>query len=358
MPDQQTPHSVAPFGRLPDGREASLHTLSHGTGLRVSITNFGGAITSIWAPDRDGKLADVALGYDELSGYVGGKAHLGAAIGRVGNRIARGSFTLDGVTYSLAKNNGPNHLHGGPGGFDRVLWKVDASEDAAGPSLQLSLISHDGDEGYPGNLHVTLTYSLTSPDTLQIRYRAEADKPTPVNLTNHSYFNLAGHDAGEILDHEITIFASRFTPIDATLIPTGELREVAGTPLDFREPRRIGDRIDADDEQVRVAGGYDHNFVLATAPQPAPTLAARVFDPRTGRVLEALTTEPGMQFYSGNFLTGKEVGKGGAIYRRRNGLCLETQHFPDSPNQAAFPPIILRPGEVFDSTTIYRFGVR
>ncbi len=357
MPDSSQSVSSAPFGQLPDGKNAMLYTLTHPRGLRVAITDFGGAITSVLAPDRDGKLADVVLGYDDASGYVGGRSHFGALIGRVGNRTARGTFTLDGVTYTLAKNNGPNHLHGGPNGFDRVLWESSAKEDPATPTLELSLISHDGEEGYPGTLHVKVTYSLVSADTLQIRYRAETDKPTPLNLTNHSYFNLAGHAAGEIIDHELNIFADCFTPIDATLIPTGELREVAGTPFDFRTPHLIGERIGSADEQLKSAGGYDHNFVLDTATRAKPELAARVHEPRSGRVLEVLTTEPGIQFYSGNFLNGKEVGKGGSHHPHRTGFCLETQHFPDSPNHPAFPSVILRPGETFDSTTQYRFIV-
>lgn len=358
MTDRRPTLSVEPFGRMPDGREVALFHLTDGAGLRVSITNYGCAITSLWTPDRAGNPADIALGYDTLEGYLGGKSYFGAIVGRVGNRIAGGSFSLNGKNYILAKNDGPNHLHGGRRGFDRTLWDAAACEAGASPALTLSTVSSDGDEGYPGNLRVAVIYTLPSAGTLQIQYRAESDQPTPLNLTNHSYFNLAGHDAAPILGHEVTILADRFTPTNATLIPTGALQKVDGTALDFRTPRIVGERIDSDDEQLRLAGGYDQNYVLADAPRLAPVLAAQVSEPASGRRLEVLTTEPGMQFYSGNFLSGAEVGKGGAVYHHRTGFCLETQHFPDSPNQPSFPPAILRPGEVFESTTIYRFSAR
>jgi aldose 1-epimerase len=344
-----------PFGRLAGGEEVELCTLSAGNGLRVSITNYGGAVTSIWAPDRKGALGDVVLGYDALEGYLAGRSYFGAVIGRFGNRLNRGKFTLDGTEYTLKANDGRHHLHGGPGGFDKTRWQIVTARGDSG--LTLTHLSRDGEEGYPGNLHVEVTYSLPAPDTLQIQYRAETDKPTPVNLTNHSYFNLAGHAAGDILDHELTLLAAVFTPVDAALIPTGEMREVAGTAFDFRRPRPIRDGVDASDEQIRLAGGYDHNFVLPGRNDDAPQMAARVRDPVSGRTLEVLTSEPGFQFYSGNFLDGTEKGKGGAPYRHRSGLCLETQHFPDSPNRPAFPNTILRPGAVFQSTTLYRFTV-
>ncbi len=344
-----------PFGRLASGKEAELFTLCAENGLRVSLTNYGGAVTSIWAPDSQGALGDVVLGYDTLEGYLAGRSYFGALIGRFGNRLNRGKFTLDGTGYTLNANDGRHHLHGGPGGFDKIMWEVVAERSDS--SLTLAHLSRDGEEGYPGNLRVEVTYSLPVPDTFQIQYRAETDKPTPLNLTNHSYFNLAGHAAGDILDHEFTFLAVAFTPVDAALIPTGEIREVAGTPFDFRLPRLIRDGVDANDEQIRFAGGYDHNFVLPGKSGGAPQIAARVRDPHSGRMLEVLTSEPGFQFYSGNFLDGTEKGKGGTLYKRRSGLCLETQHFPDSPNQPTFPSTILRPGEVFESTTLYRFTV-
>lgn len=348
----KTAHVEAkPFGTMPDGSPVHLFTLSVPGGLRVAITDFGAAIVSVWAPDRRGEFADVVLGYETLDGYLTGKSFFGGSIGRYGNRIARGRFTLDGVEHSLLPNNGANHLHGGPDGFDRVLWQA---KPGLGASLKLTRTSPDGEQGYPGNLHVTVTYTLDGSDKLRIDYRAETDRATPVNLTNHAYFNLGGHDGGTILDHELTLFAEHMTPVDAGLIPTGELRPVAGTPFDFRAPHPIGTRVDANDAQLRFGPGYDHNFVL-TRHGAGLESAARVLEPRSGRVMEILTTEPAIQFYSGNFLTGADVGKGGVAYQYRTGFCLETQHFPDSPNRPAFPNTILRPGEVYASTTVYRF---
>ena len=347
--------SFESFGHTPEGSGAMLYTLRHGAGLQIAITNYGGAITSLWTPDRRGVFADVVLGYDTLDHYISGKSYFGGIIGRFGNRIARGRFTLDGTDYSLPANDGPNHLHGGPCGFDKMLWKAEPIDSGDGPRLKLTRTSADGEAGYPGNLRVEVVYAITASDTLQIDYRATTDKPTPVNLTNHSYFNLAGHDAGPVLDHQLTIFASQFTPVDATLIPTGELRRVKETPFDFHQPRPIGERIASHDEQLRFAGGYDHNFVLDREAGVRLQLAAQVREPRTGRVLEVLTTEPGMQFYSGNFLSGRDIGKGGIAYNHRAGFCLETQHFPDSPNQPLFPGAILRPSGVYESTTVYRF---
>jgi aldose 1-epimerase len=346
-----------PFGHMPDGRAVSLFTLAAEGGIRLTITNYGGAIVTLLAPDRAGKPADVVLGYDQLESYLKGRAHFGALCGRFANRIARARFTLDGREYMLPANDGVNHLHGGPQGFDKQLWDAEIVGREAEPALKLSRLSLDGEEGYPGNLHVEITYSLEAANSLRIHYRATCDRPTPINLTNHSYFNLAGHGAGEIGGHELQLFASRFTPVDETLIPTGELADVKGTPLDFRKATHVGDRIDADFEQMRFAHGYDHNFVLEPA-QGKPVPAATVYEPRSGRVLEVLTTEPGVQFYSGNFLNGTEIGKGGAVYQRRTGFCLETQHFPDSPNQPNFPSCILRPVAVYESTTVYRFTAR
>jgi aldose 1-epimerase len=342
-----------PFGQMPDGRPVSLFTLAGEGGIRVTITNYGGAIVTLLAPDRTGTPADVVLGYDKLEGYLKGRAHFGSLCGRFANRIARARFRLDGTEYKLPANDGANHLHGGPQGFDKQLWEA----AVVGTELKLSRLSLDGEQGYPGNLHVDVTYALDGANALRIHYRATCDRPTPINLTNHSYFNLAGHGAGEIGGHELQVFASRFTPVDQTLIPTGELASVEGTPLDFRKAARIGDRIEADHEQIRLGHGYDHNFVLERADGKLIP-AATVYEPRSGRVLEVLTTEPGVQFYSGNFLNGTEVGKGGVVYHRRNGFCLETQHFPDSPNQPAFPNCILRPVAVYESTTVYRFTAR
>jgi aldose 1-epimerase len=346
-----------PFGQMPDGRAVLLYTLAAEGGIRVTITNYGGAIVSVLAPDRVGTPADVVLGYDQLDGYLKGRGHFGSLCGRFANRIAHARFTLDGTEFPLPANDGVNHLHGGPQGFDKHLWEAEIVRGETEPALKLSRLSLDGEQGYPGNLHVDVIYSLAGANALRIQYRATCDRPTPINLTNHSYFNLAGHHAGEIGGHELQLFASRFTPVNETLIPTGELAEVAGTPFDFRKPARVGDRIEADHEQLRRGHSYDHNFVLEPA-RGKPIPAATVHEPRSGRVLEVLTTEPGVQFYSGNFLNGTEVGKGGAVYERRHGFCLETQHFPDSPNQPHFPSCILRPVAVYESTTVYRFTAR
>jgi len=360
--------SRSDFGKTAEGEAVDLFVLKGAGGMEVAITNYGGIVTSIKAPDRDGKLGDVVLGFDKLEGYLAGHPFFGCITGRYANRIAQGMFTLDGKTYTLAKNNGENHLHGGRKGFDKFVWKAETATASDGPALRLSRVSPDGEESYPGNLSVTVTYTLGPDNALRIDYSATTDKPTVLNLTNHSYFNLAGQGEGDALGHEMQIFADRFTPVDAALIPTGELRSVEGTPLDFRKPHKIGERIDADDEQIKRGGGYDHNFVInhpngkaSNAPAKSgrrPTLAARVYEPASGRVLEVLTTEPGVQLYTGNFLDGTVTGKGGKTYKRRYGFCLETQHFPDSPNQPRFPSTVLRPGEKFESTTIYRFSVR
>jgi aldose 1-epimerase len=350
-----------PFGNTSDGHAVDLFVLTGAQGMQVSITNYGGIVTSLIVPDRKGNLADVVLGFESLDGYLAGHPFFGCIVGRYANRIAKGTFTLEGKKYTLAKNNGENHLHGGNRGFDKMVWKAEATAGKAGPTLRLSRTSPDGEEGYPGNLALTVTYTLTKDNALRIDYAATTDKPTPINLTNHSYFNLAGAGNGDILGHEITINADRFTPVDGGLIPTGELQSVEGTPFDFRKPVAIGARIGQDDEQLRLGKGYDHNFVL-NRKDPGkggePLLAARAYEPTTGRVLEVLTTEPGIQLYCGNFLDGSHKGKGGKAYKHRYGFCLETQHFPDSPNQPSFPTTILRPGETFKSTTIYRFSAR
>jgi aldose 1-epimerase len=339
---------------MPDGTAVHLFTLDNNRGMTVKITNYGGIIASIITPDRDGKLVDVVHGHDTLDGYLNRSRYFGALCGRFANRIVLGKFTLNGVEYSLAQNNGENHLHGGLKGFDKVVWDAKdlASYDSIG--VELSYLSQDGEEGYPGNLRVTVKYVLTETNELRLEYFATTDQDTVINLTNHSYFNLAG--AGTILDHELTINADGFTPIRKGSIPTGEIRSVANTPLDFNRPTRIGARIDDDYEQLAVAGGYDFNFVLNDG-ERQPRKAAELFEPISGRSFEVLTTQPGMQFYSGNFLDGTLVGKSGRAYVKHSGCCFETQHFPDSPNQPAFPSTILKPGEKYEQTTVFRFSV-
>jgi aldose 1-epimerase len=334
------------FGTLESGEKVELFTLTSSTGLEVKIMTYGGTITSILAPDKNGDMVNVTLGYDNLAQYEEGTPYFGALIGRYGNRIAGGQFTLDGQTYNLAVNNGPNHLHGGIVGFDKVIWDATPIEDPENPGLKLSYLSVDGEEGYPGNLLVTVTYLLKGND-LEIHYEAETDKATPVNLTNHAYYNLAGK--GTILDHILTIGAGHYIPVDEDLIPTGEIAPVADTPFDFNTPYEIGARIED------VPGGYDHTFVLSMTPSEALRFAAKLKDPKSGRTLEIYTTEPGIQFYSGNFLDGTLVS-GDFVFEQYAGLCLETQHFPDSPNQPAFPSTILRPGEKYETSTVMRFG--
>jgi aldose 1-epimerase len=346
----------APFGRTPGGTAVEHYTLRNARGMEVSIITYGGIVTAIRVPDRSGKFSDVVLGFDSLAGYLNNPPYFGALIGRCANRIARGRFTLNGRTYQLAINNGSNSLHGGKVGFNQVVWTVRrAALTPEGPQLTLTYLSRDGEEAYPGNLQVTATYTLEANDALRLRFGATTDRDTLVNLTQHTYFNLRGY--GDILSHRVQIPASRFTPVDETLIPTGELRPVAGTPFDFREPTAVGARINAADEQLRRGGGYDHNWVLALRSGPLRTVAT-VEEPDTGRVLEVQSTEPGLQFYSGNFLDGTITGKGGAVYARRDGLCLEPQHFPDAPNHPQFASIVLRPGEVYQSTIVYRFATR
>jgi aldose 1-epimerase len=343
-----------PYGKTQQGQPVDLYTLTNRNGMQAVITNYGGIVVSLTARDRKGAWGDVVLGFDSLDGYLKEHPYFGALVGRYGNRIARAQFALDGKTYRLAANNGPNHLHGGVRGFDKAVWTATAQ----GPnSLKLELNSPDGDEGYPGALHVEVVYTLTENDELRIDYTATTNKPTILNLTNHSYFNLGGQGAGDVLNHQIKIAARRFTPVDATLIPTGELRDVKGTPFDFTGFHTIGERIGQNDEQIKVGKGYDHNFVLDSGGK-ALALAAEVFEPVSGRVMKVQTTEPGVQFYTGNFLDGTVRGKGGIAYRLRAGFCLETQHFPDSPNRPSFPPVVLRPGETFRSTTTYGFSSR
>jgi aldose 1-epimerase len=344
-----------PFGTLPDGRAVEQYVLTNANGMQASITTYGGIVTSLTAPDLRGDFADIVLGFDHLDGYIAEHPYFGAIVGRYGNRIARAAFTLDGQTYLLNKNNNENHLHGGVVGFDRALWHAHPRSTPSGPQLRLAHVSADGDEGFPGQLDVEVTYTLADTNELRIDYRATTDRPTHVNLTNHSYFNLAGHGRGDIHGHEVLINADRFTPVDDGLIPTGEQRKVDGTPMDFREPVAIGERIDDEDEQIGFGGGYDHNFVLNSA-ETELTFAAKVFEPISGRILGVFTSEPGVQLYTGNFLDGTLRGKGGAAYRKRSGLCLETQHFPDSPNKPDFPTTVLRPGDVYTTTTVYRLA--
>ena len=354
-----------PFGMTHRGEAVSLYTLKNAHGMEAKVLDYGGIILSLRVPDRNGRLDDVVLGFDSLGDYERGSPYFGAIIGRYGNRIARGRFTLDGRTYTLATNNGPNHLHGGVRGFDKVVWTAAQFERGDSVGLVLNYTSPDGEEGYPGTLRATVTYTLTGKNELIFDYQATTDRPTPVNLTQHSYFNLAGDGKGDILGHVVTLNADRFTPVDSTLIPSGEIKSVAGTPFDFRTSTAIGARIDRNDEQLRYGRGYDHNFVLNKGGQGGQggtggdmTLAARVYEPTTGRVMEISTTEPGLQFYSGNFLDGTLRGKHGVVYGHRSGFAMETQHFPDSPNKPAFPSTILRPGEEYRSRTIYRFGVQ
>jgi aldose 1-epimerase len=339
------------FGRLGDGRRVVRFTLDHTSGLTARIASYGGTLVSLAVPDRAGRLADVVLGFDDLAGYTGGRDYLGALIGRYANRIGGARFALDGVEYRVTVNDGANQLHGGRAGFDKAVWRAAARETPEGPALDLDHESPDGEDGYPGNLSARVTYTLLA-DALRIDYTATTDRDTVVNLTNHAYWNLAGHAAGSILDHRLAIDAERFVVIRPGLIPTGELRAVAGTPFDFRNGAAIGARIDSPDDQLQVASGYDHSFVLAAA-DGALRRVARVVEPTSGRVLEVLTTEPGVQLYSGNHLNSVR-GKAGAVYQRRTGFCLETQHHPDSPNQPAFPSTVLRAGAQYRSTTVYR----
>jgi len=348
--------SREPFGTV-DGKQVFLYALSNGKGMEARITNYGAIVVSLVVPDRAGKPGDVVLGYDSLSSYLKATPYFGAIVGRYGNRIGKARFTLDGKEYMLRANDGANTLHGGPKGFDKVVWEPDESTPPTEPVLKLKYVSPDGEEGYPGTLTATVTYTLTDSDGLRIDYAATTDKPTVVNLTHHSYFNLDGAGSGDILAEELMLNADRFTPIDSGLIPTGELKSVEGTPMDFRTPTAIGARINAKDDQLRYGRGYDHNWVLNRTGDGL-SLAARVVAPGSGRVLEVWTTQPGIQFYSGNFLDGTNIGKGGKAYAYRNGFCLETQHFPDSPNKPQFPSTVLRPGETFTSTTVYKFSTR
>jgi aldose 1-epimerase len=345
------------YGKMPDGTSVDLYVLTNANGMEAHLAAYGGTVVSLTAPDRHGVFADVALGMDTLDGCRSQAAFLGALIGRYGNRIGGAKFTLEGKTYHLPANDGPNTLHGGPLGFDKRLWQAREANSTEGPAVEFTYVSKDGEEGFPGALTAKVVYTLTNKNELKIDYTATTDKPTVVNLTNHTYFNLAGAGEGDILGHEVTIYASRFTPVDATLIPTGELRAVKGTPFDFTKATAIGARISGDDEQLKFGKGYDHNWVLDKT-GAGLTKAAEVYELNTGRVMQVWTTEPAMQFYTGNFLDGTIHGKGDKVYTRRSAFCMETQHYPDSPNHPAFPSTELKPGATYHTTTVYSFSAR
>jgi aldose 1-epimerase len=347
------PIGIAGFGRVGE-TNVQIYTLTNAHGIEARIMTFGATLVSLKTPDRAGHLNNVILGFDTLDPYVAGVPYFGGTVGRYANRIAGGQFTLDGKGYQLPQNNGPNSLHGGNRGFDKRIWKAEPIETSAGPSLRLTYVSEAGEEGYPGELTAHVTYQLNNDDTLAIEYAATTTAATPVNLANHAYFNLTGDPGQTILGHVLKINADRFTPVNATLIPTGELRNVAGTPFDFRKAQSIGSRLNDADEQLRLGGGYDHNWVLNTGSGPL-TLAAVLAEPQSGRSIEFRTTQPGLQFYSGNFLDGKPAGAG-TVFKYRTGLCLETQHFPDSPNQPSFPSTILRPGQTYSQRTVLTFA--
>jgi aldose 1-epimerase len=342
------------FGKTADGTAVDLYVLKNKHGMTAKVMTYGAILTELHVPDKNGKLGDVVLGFDDLKGYLAGHPFFGATVGRVANRIAKGKFTLGGKEYKLAINNGPNALHGGKKGFDKVVWKAEPVETKDGVAVKFTYRSPDGEEGYPGNLTATVTYTLTDDNNLRLDYTAKTDRATPVNLSNHSYFNLAGPASGDILKHELMLNADRYTPVDDTLIPTGEINAVKETPLDFSSPATIGSRIGKVKDKT---GGYDHNFVLNKKGK-GPTLAARVREPRTGRVMEMYTTEPGVQFYTGNFLDGKQKGKGGVVYKKHQGFCLEAQHFPDSVNHSNFPTVILQPDKTYKQTTVYKFSTK
>ena len=349
--------SKKPFGKTKDGKAVELYTLTNKNGLNTGIMTYGGTVVSLNVPDKNGKLGDVVCGFDSVAEYEAKSPYFGCITGRYANRIAKGKFKLEGEDYTLVTNNEPNHLHGGTKGFDKIVWKASTEDTPRGPSVTFSHTSPDGDEGYPGNLSMEVTYTLTHNDELRIDYKATTDKATVVNLTNHSYFNLAGHGNGTILDHNLTLFCDKYTPTDATAIPIGELASVEGTPFDFRTATPIGKRIDSSHTQLQYGKGYDHNFVVNGRPGGSPRRTAVVHDPKSGRVMEISTTEPGVQLYTGNFLDGL-AGKDGKTYVHRGALCLETQHFPDSPNQKAFPSVVLRPGNTYTHTTVHKFSAK
>src|SRR5688572_13796061 len=345
-----------PFGKLPDGQEVSLYTLKNKNGVEMQVINYGAIITSLKTPDKNGVFEDIVLGYDSLSHYLKATPYFGAIVGRYGNRIAKGKFTLDGTTYSLAQNNNGQHLHGGLKGFDKVFWNIEEYSSPEGPALKLSYLSKDMEEGYPGNLQTEVIYILTDNNELKIDYKASTDKKTVVNLTQHTYFNLTGNCKRDILEHQLTLVSDKFVPVDKVLIPTKELKDVAGTPFDFRTATAIGSRIKEKDAQLEAGLGYDHCWVLSSP--DSVKLAGSVYEPTTGRFVEVFTTEPAIQFYCGNFLDGTLTGKGGVVYKHRYGLCLETEHYPDSPNRADFPSTELKPGDTYTTQTVYRFSTK
>ncbi len=346
-----------PFGTTADGKLVDLYVMTTSRGVEAAITNYGGTVVRLKVPDRSGKIADVALGFDDLKGYLQTEPYFGALIGRYANRIAKGHFKLDGKDYQVPVNDGANALHGGLKGFDKVIWSAKTSSGPKGGALELIYLSKNGEEGYPGNLTAKVVYTLTDSGEMRIDYTATTDKDTVINLTNHSYFNLAGAGSGDILKHQVRLYASRYTPVDSGLIPTGELRSVKGTPFDFLQAHEVGERIGANDEQLKLGKGYDHNWVL-NSDSGTLAKAAEIYEPTSGRVLEVWTTQPGIQFYTGNFLDGTLVGKGGHKYAFRNGLALETQHFPDSPNQPTFPGVVLKPNQTYHQVTVWKFSTR
>lgn len=343
-----------PFGEV-DGTPVDMYELTNSKGMKARIITYGAMLTELYVPDRDGKVDDVVLGFDNLKGYLEGHPFFGSTVGRVANRVAKGKFKLNGKEYALFVNNGPNALHGGKKGFDKKVWKAETINVSGGVAVRFTYDSPDGEEGYPGKLTATVTYTLTNDNELRLDYTATTDKPTPVNLTNHTYFNLMGRKAGDILGHEMTLFADNYTPTDEMLIPTGEIKPVKGTIMDFTTPALIGSRIES---IKRVPSGYDDNYVLNKGTDKGPTLGARVYEPKSGRLMEMYTTEPGVQFYTGNFLDGKLTGKGGIKYEKHAGFCLEAQHFPDSVNQPNFPSVILEPGKTYKQTTTYKFTTK
>lgn len=346
-----------PFGEV-EKKQVELYTLTNDKGVVMAVTNYGGIMVSLLVPDKAGKMGDIVLGYNDVAGYVKNNPYFGSTVGRYGNRIGKAKFSLDGKEYTLAANNGENSLHGGVKGFDKVVWDAKEVKADNAVGVELKYLSKDMEEGFPGNLSVTVTYWLTNDNEFKLDYLATTDKATVVNLTHHSYFNLAGEGSGDILGHELMMNADKYTPVDVGLIPTGELPAVEGTPMDFKKPTAVGARIDADFEQLKFGKGYDHNWVLNQKKPGEMTLAATVYEPKSGRFMEVMTTEPGLQFYTGNFLDGSIIGKSGKAYAFRNALCLETQHFPDSPNKPDFPSVVLQPGETYKTTTIYKFSTK
>lgn len=355
--DEKSTVIKSEYGKMPDGTTVEQYVLKNANGVEVNVITYGGRITSLKVPNKNGEFENVVLGFDDLDGYLGDNPYFGALIGRFGNRIAKGKFSLNGEEYSLATNNVPNHLHGGLKGFDRVVWTAEPIENGESPALKLTYLSGDGEEGYPGNLNVTVVYTLTSDNTLEVDYSATTDKTTVINLTQHAYFNLTGDFSTDILNHEVAINADAFLPVDGTLIPTGEIKKVVGTPFDFTSAKTVGKEINAENKQLELGKGYDHCWVL-NGEKGNLRFAASAFDKESGRLMEVFSTEPGIQFYTGNFLDGTLLTPSGGVYAHRTGFCLETQHYPDSPNQKDFPSVVLNPGETYTSKTSFKFSVK